>query len=109
MAPTEEYRIRNEISRAKERLSGFNTRDCRKGEYCKASAQMDKTKDHPVKQNKLCSLTNVKCFSHLWNSERKGGPKCKSKAVIRKEEGLGIREGSRYGEYDGRRLYACYS
>lgn len=39
----------------------------------------------------------------------KGGPKCKSKAAMGKEEGLWIREGSGWGEYDRRRLYAWYS
>lgn len=48
-------------------------------------------------------------FSHLWDSERKGGAKSKSEAAMGKGGGLGIREGSGWGEYDGRRLCACYS
>lgn len=109
MVPTVECQIRNEIFRAKERLSGFITRDCRKGEYCKASAKMDRIRDYPIKQNKLCSQTNVKCFLPFVEFRKEGGAKCKSKAAMGKEEGLWIREGSGWGEYDRRRLYAWYS
>lgn len=56
-------------------------------------------------------LTN-KCqvFSLICGIQKgKGEPKSKSEAAMGKGAGLRIREGSGWGDYDGRRLYACYS
>lgn len=56
-------------------------------------------------------LTN-KCqvFSLICGIQKgNGGPKSKSEAAMGEGAGLRIREGSGWGDYDGRRLYACYS